>query len=67
MSSVESQPPGRRRDDRRERTRERLLAAAVEVLRREGLGALNVSRIAKDVGVHPPREARRHIATVALC
>jgi AcrR family transcriptional regulator len=53
MSSVESETPPRRRDDRRERTRERLLSAAVEVLRREGLGALNVSRIAKDVGVHP--------------
>lgn len=53
MSSVESQTPPRRRDDRRERTRERLLSAAVEVLRREGLGALNVSRVAKDVGVHP--------------
>lgn len=53
MSSVESQSTPRRRDDRRERTRERLLAAAVEVLRREGLGALNVSRVAKDVGVHP--------------
>jgi AcrR family transcriptional regulator len=53
MSSVDPQAPPRRRDDRRERTRERLLSAAVEVLRREGLGALNVSRIAKDVGVHP--------------
>jgi AcrR family transcriptional regulator len=53
MSSLESQVPTRRRDDRRERTRERLLSAAVEVLRREGLGALNVSRVAKDVGVHP--------------
>ena len=54
MASPDSaQQPGKRRDDRRERTRERMLAAAISLLRREGLSAVSVSRIAKEVGVHP--------------
>ena len=53
MASPDSVEHGKRRDDRRERTRERMLTAAISLLRREGLSAVSVSRVAKEVGVHP--------------
>jgi AcrR family transcriptional regulator len=37
---------------RRERTRDQLLGAAIELLRFEGLGAVSVSRMARRIGVH---------------
>jgi AcrR family transcriptional regulator len=37
---------------RRERTRERLLAATMELMRKEGVAAVTVSRLAREVGVH---------------
>lgn len=43
---------GERRLDRRRRTRERMLAATIAILRSEGVGAISVSRVAKRVGVH---------------
>jgi len=47
-----SAAPRSRKDDRRERTRERLLQAALELLRLEGMSAVSVMRITKRVGVH---------------
>ncbi len=44
--------PRTRNDERRERTRERLLQATLDLLRLEGMGAVSVSRITKRVGVH---------------
>ncbi len=41
-----------RRDGRRARTRERLLGAAMEILRQQGVGAVSVSAVARRVGVH---------------
>ena len=40
------------REARRERTRERLLLATIAVIRREGVGAVSVSRVTREVGVH---------------
>lgn len=52
MPRPEPGAPSKRNDERRARTHERLLAAAIELLRTEGLHAITVSRVAKRVGVH---------------
>jgi AcrR family transcriptional regulator len=52
MPRLEPGAASKRNDERRARTRERLLNAAIELLRGEGLHAVTVSRVAKRVGVH---------------
>lgn len=47
--SFHARPQRKRRDG--EATRERLIQATVEILSREGLGAVSTARVARDVGI----------------
>lgn len=47
--NVHPKPPRKRRDG--QATRERLIQATVEILSREGLGAVSTARVARDAGI----------------